>query len=391
MKKVLIFIQDQHELKKLTHVRSILDKFNLNMIDVATCYKSKDTRDFIESKLDVLQYIDVANLSVKRLDKFKYRINQLCFFIKNKKYNSCRQKIYEFFGYSKKQILSDNIDYASRIAVKILVIISGIINCRYLNIAKNKSDSSRVYDYIVFIRSDSVKNSSVASSFSSESTKIITIVRNIDTPLLKGPYIVNSDYTFCSYDFEYNILSQVGAQYTGELSIVQSDENIGHDNRARKQRSVLICLAAEWMIERQERMVESIILHIPSTISIYLKLHSSSGNKYFYLEDKYANVYIHGPNPVEDSCELQTIESIKELENLLEKSDVLLAYGSTMALEASKYGVESYFISVEQNMMYQREHLMWMCKSFVSGFVTMSFKGGEYEIVKSDLEFCETV
>ena len=259
MKKVLIFIQDQHELKKLTYVKNVSDRLNLDLIDVITIYKSEEVRGLIERELNIGKYIITTSIKIDYVEKLKYRLNQLCFFLKNRRYSSCTQKIYEFLGYSKRRIILNKIGYMGRIVVNILIVISNIFNCKFLSILKNKNNQRDAYDYIIFIRSDSLKNNFIIKEFSSKDTKVITIIRNIDTPLLKGPYVVKSDYTFCTYEFEYKILEQVGSQYTGELIFIQDKNTTSIGSHLKKRKSVLVCLAAEWFIKDQKKMLESLI------------------------------------------------------------------------------------------------------------------------------------
>lgn len=389
MKSVLVFIQDQHELKILSYIHLVLNKLDLDSVDVVTRYKSKEVRDLIEIELNVRKYVELTGLSINRLGVFKYRLSQLCFFLQNKRYNSCKQKIYEFLGYSKKEIILNNVSYFSNVMVKILMFAATIINCKYSSFRKDKNTKKQGYDYIVFIRSDSLENSSIAKKFSSEKTKIITIIRNVDTPLLKGPYVVNSDYTFCMHNFEYEILKQIGAQYTGKLAFIQDKNILKLKRQLKNKKIVLICLTAEWFLENQEKMIESLIAYIPNTVDIYLKLHSSSGFGYFKFEDRYSNVFVYKSNPRDKSYESQTIESIERFNNLMAITDVLITYGSTIVLEASEYDIESYYIRVDQDVLYLREHLSWICDNFVKGFLVTSYdkNKNEYEIIKSDLEF----
>jgi len=402
-KNLLLVINDPLEFKLLMNkffFPLLLKKYNITL--KCPVNNSKIFRQSILEEYPSIKFLesDIDN-KLCFLDRINFWLRKELYFLLNAgKSESCFQKVFlnlDYFcrTFTKKSVMKNFNEFFSflfnnsilrhllKILIVPLILMAKLLNgyiFSYKTIFTKIYKDKNMFDYIFFGRPYSLNNIIIYSKFSNNSTKLITLCRNFDTPALKGIFTIPIDYTIVFDKFLYNHISNLNKSLNyGELILLRSPiKNFKIRNKYRKkiQRNILYATSASHFIINEERIIKLVYSffckHCNQSFNLYIRVHPND-NIYQYSE------IINEKNVFLESKALYTcifkafdgrkesfpiINDIQNFYNELQNMDLVLSSGSTINYEAYLLGVKTAYLILDKRIewIFRRDHLKILSK-----------------------------
>jgi len=390
--RVLIVVKDHHEFKIFFNQYTLKQTLAEYNVDVLMPPLAMDTRQRLTEEFPGLDFQYKWPATPAFLQKILFWIyTQLFFLSLSYKSESCFQKVvisfFAVLGFFRKErggglkyartILSSDIQ---RIVTKVILFPGVLIGkLFFLVVSTSKINNHRVdtkkklYKYIVFGRPNSLINKDVYQKYFVDSTtqKIVTVCRNLDTPYLKGPFVVPSDITI--------VLDSIVKCGLEELfpkkmygQIIERKSHLEHfalDNIEAKARMFLYASTDPYLSPNEPSSVLILYRTLERLFGTDFKLtirliHSDSIERYECLSEM-KNIYFDLSllnadfKPGEYEAMFCSKDDVDGFYEYLKTFDWLFSSTSTLNYEAKKLGLKTAYIGFDQSLawLYQREHL----------------------------------
>ncbi len=325
-----------------------------------------DNKDFRARYRKIFQNINVVDWETpQKSQRYLYHARLLIYFISSvsRSYSS-RQKLLSYFHVSKRIILSwKGLLRAKLPNLRFLMYLVEIIDKLNFD-RKQKSES---FDYVVFFRSDSVNNISFFKRYVSPSTKVVTIIRNIDTVYLKGPFSVPTDVTFVSTRDEKRFLIENHSRtYYGRIIVTPYKPVMGRGNSEStygEAGKILYACSHPDFVPNEDVIVEKIASITPRNKVLDVRPHS---HNYIPQTENSSKIHVLINNIISFNGGRHKYFSLDDMEQYYQKLSeyrYVICCTSTIAVDARRAGVKNvYYIRdnkyVQFPLLYEREHLM---------------------------------
>lgn len=372
MKKILIVVKDNFETKLICN-NIVLNKYfkNKSIFFITEVNEEYYKQEILKIRKDV--HLIKFNVKRNKINLFIYKINFFLEHLSNVKRSvSSYQKILFLLNFKSKNILNKNILNKVSPILFIFEFLGQLFNFDYLSIVRRKSNLYD-FDYILFSRPDDPDNLDIYNTYTSDKTKIITLLRNFDTPCLKRLFVIPSDITAfyddsikklakkCLSSKKYGKLKKIN-YYLDNYSIKKLDKN-----NCREEYVIYATSQKEFFSNNiDEEVVINSILEIlsHSNIKLVIRVHPNHKNEYQELNLKGNYIIQSELYTIFKDNNNKNIEMLREKDILnyitfLKNAKCLITNGSTISYDAYKLGVNAYFINFDKNwMLYEREHLL---------------------------------
>lgn len=380
LKKLLIVASDNVESRLILNDYILNNFFKNKEITVITKADKRFYEEEIKQIRSSIKYIDKYFVS----NKFKLFFFKICIFFSHlSNINNSISSFQKFFilnGISVDRALSKIFYNKVRFILPFLEFLGNLFNIRYLDIFKKYSNNK--FDYILFSRPDDLLNLEIFNKYGGKKTKIITLIRNFDTPTLKRIFVVKSTYSLI-YEPKLNklIAKQKNVKEYGKIININYFIETKRLKQEVQKKHILFATSQEEFVTGKCKQID-IINYISQNIrskdiKLVVRVHPNHKNQYKKLL-KNTNIILQNEiNTIFKSkegarVELQTKKDIDNYIEVLQESYCVFTFGSTIVYDAIKLEIPSYFISLDANsMLYEREHLRLLSKKNIKTLKTM--------------------
>lgn len=337
---------------------------------------------FIEDVLKICPYIIVKEFwqdgCLGFSDKVKYWMKRQLFYLRKSDVSvSCFQKFYISLKVPEKFILEERCMPALR---GLLSVIRSLTSSRFDAWVNGLKYSSKIhlinkdkFDYVCFMRPDSAINIVFYNTFKTPENKIITFVRNYDTPTLKGCFTVKSDITISPSYGVRSILRRLHSVDSVGKCIVWEAENAvvyNDDNR----NIVLYCTSHPKFAPNEHLLLKSIVSQLscisPQSSKLLVKLHPCDDRLRYDVPRSYFT------DSSIEFCEYMDKGGVRRkfhnVNTLLNKNDFLygvsavITISSTIVADAAFMGVPKLIFVHDSKFdlltgVHKREHIKLLC------------------------------
>ncbi|MEM5557226.1 hypothetical protein AAHK07_01765 [Aliarcobacter cryaerophilus] len=385
MKKILIVVKDNLETKLLCN-SIILNKFLKNKkIFLITQTNEKYYRQEI---LKVRNDVNLVKFHIKR-NKITLFLYKVSFFIEHlasiNKSISSYQKVLFLLKLKSENILDKKYYKKNFAKLKFFHQIAKMLNFDYLSIFRKKSNLYD-FDYILFSRPDDIDNLDIYNTYSSRKTKVVTLIRNFDTPCLKRLFVIPSDITLY-YDehikklVQNNLSSQKYAKLK-KMPYYLDNYDVESLYKYNSEEYVIYATSQKEFFSNnisEEELINSILeILSEKNIKLIIRVHPNHKNEYmslklkgnFSIQNELYSIFKTNENK---EIEMLTQRDIINYISFLKNAKCLLTNGSTIAYDAYNLRINTYFINLDDNwMLYEREHLQELISMGIKKLRTMS-------------------
>ncbi len=368
MKKFLVVIKDNLEYKNFVDYFHLIDK-NKNKIYVTSPVAID--QNFIKDIKQLSENIKVIDIwdecSIRFSDKVKYWIKRQFFYLENSLISeSCFQKFWLHIGFSEANVLSGRNRFIQQKISKFLVYLTPkflyrfIYNLKYNSHLTNHSKKYN-FDYIVFMRPDSAINILFYNTFKTQKNKVITFVRNYDTPALKGIFTVKSDITLLVSNNLKKLLKKIHHKnFIGFIKVITKSSNkVDH-----KLKNILYCTSHPKFFPQENIVLENLIKKLAYGYKLKIRLHPSDYmeryniNKSFFLNPNEHYIQYHTKK---NKMKFHSLDTINKQTKDFIRYDTLITHSSTVVKDAFDSGIKNLYFIIDGNEQYKyifnREHI----------------------------------
>lgn len=386
MKKLLVVIKDNVEYKNFVEYFYLI---NLKKYQVYVTSPVERDESFVRDiKLlsDDIIVIPLWQLDdLVFFDKFKYWLKKEFFYLQNSFISeSCFQKFWLELGISPKTILSGKWRSAHKKIIKLIFKITPNQLFKFVDglqyVSKMKGENSKLqFDYVLFMRPDSVINILFYNTFKTTKSKIITFVRNYDTPALKGVFTVKSDISVVVSQGLKTLLCKLhNKRYVGHVKVLEKPSDKKNIKDKQEKKSILYCTSHPHFFPQENEVLKNIIDNLPNNLSFKIRLHPVDTIDRYAINEKFfsnpINQYVTYKS-VNGDVKFHSIETINNFKNELKAFDVLITHSSTVVKQAFDVGInELYFIVDDHDnykYIFKREHITLLIQEL--GIKKMAF------------------
>lgn len=377
-----------------------------NFVEYFQLLKNKDYDIYITSPVEIddnfikdiyaldpkIKILNIWNNNkVAFLDKVKYWCKRQFFYLENSlKSESCFQKFWIHLGFNEKIVLSGKL---RRIQIMITKILLFIFPKHLFSIINNLNYSSAMkipicnieFNYIVFMRSDSANNIPFFNSFKTKKNKIITCVRNYDSPSLKGIFTVPSDITLVnSYNLQKILKKLHNIKDIGVVKVIKLKSHFLLPFE-HKVNSILYCTSHPKFFPEEPKILKNLIQTIPSKYSIKIRLHPADNieryslDKHFFLDSttQYTTYNLIDSNKIK----FHNLSTIQLQKQEFQQFDMLITHSSTIVKDAYDNGITKLYFIYDENdefkFIFEREHIQILIDELC--IKKLNFKGRGFE------------
>jgi len=401
-KKLLLVIQDHLEFKFIMNdyfLPILLRKFKITLM----CPVNKDEsfRKSILSKYPTVNFLNIPPLKIWALDKATYWLRSELFFILNSnKSESCFQKVFLNLELPFKSLLRKKLDnefnktyplffnnnYA-KILLKIFLIPVSIpltLFKRYIFSQSwffTKGFSKDKFDYIFYGSPYSLANIMIYKIFTHSNTRIISLCRNLDTPALKGIFIIPSDYTVVFDKFLYEHLISLNDPLNyGKIILYEHPVKFFKKEEKKKDekgKNILYASSVPNLIPNESKTVENLYSFLSKELrdnfTLFLRIHPNDDidrYKKFYLKKNIIlekNFYKYRfKDFMEKKRNFPTLVDVEDFYNKLQEMDLVLSSGSTINYEAYLLKVKTAYLKLSKDIdwIFKRDHLKILTEKY---------------------------
>ena len=341
--KVIIVIKDTVDLKNLIEYKFLFKKLLLDKICITYSKFQGDELDLIFEQVLDRKCNDIEHKPLLNLDKLGLGliwIKRLTAFACNFFYSvSARQKFFELIGLKSIRPL---LDWGGSFYIR---------NAKH-RIADVENLFTNFNDLIILMRSDASQNILVRSQY--PNNIVINVIRNIDTPFLKGPPVVDSQVIL---NLHAKILENSDFYYFKPQYLINITAESRHATLPRRVKlKILYAMSSPSLIPNEINIIHKIQDSIGGRASLYVKPHQGLCRQDRKLIAKNFEL--------EYSCNLANVEGaiswVSDLE-MIAAFDVVIGCTTTFLYDANKIGVEKLFYVTDPRYIskfhYRREHL----------------------------------
>lgn len=376
-KKLLLVVYDDIETKLLLNDK-VLNSYLKNK--EIYCLTKSDYKFFDENIKSInpkINYLDCNPFCLSFIEKLflaiPYRLTLFFEYMSNvAKSESSFQKFYLFLGFKESKVLNKNFYLRNKLLKYMLQSIGRLFNFNFFNLVYKEPKNSE-FDYILFSRPDSYLNVKVANKFKGNKTKILTLLRNFDTPCVKRIFTVPSDLTL-SYDKDLQTLTKENINKKNYGKLVSFPYYLNTDKTNFKEKNLVLFATAQKQFITGEitqfEIIETIYKQLDiSKYKLVIRIHPSLNKEHFSKFKNLDNVvlqeeiYSSYNDKNNNAIKLPIKEDIESYEETLQKTKILFSFGSTIVYDAMLSNVDCYYLNFdESSTLYEREHLKLIIK-----------------------------
>ena len=372
MKKTLIVIDDFHEFRLLVN-SNILAKF-----EKKSAFSLCSRKNIKLGQSDRLKYLNLLSWpeSISLFHQFKLWFTNQDFYLKNANSVSCQQKAIENVKLAEKRLSKKiNLPRLNSLIIFLLDrhifirLFLRVIKFAQLGNSKAKYEHFEKFDVILFMRTSGTRNELLLARHARPDTKIIGLLRNLDTPHLKGACPKNYSYYICQNAFVETATIDLNNLDSKRIKVFKSLflKRPKYKKIELQNKHIVVATSGpdfsnsecEQLILIFNFLIEQNFVNFTVTVRL---IHTDNKKRYKKLERLLLENGISVIFDFEENSKDLTLGDVHRLNTMMEDCDIFFTLYSTLALEAKLLGKHTYFYDLfnEGEEMYMREHLQFM-------------------------------